>query len=66
VVVGLVGPVVVGAAVVGPLVVGAEVVEGGSVVLAAADEVERLAFAATFATLWVGVRGPDETVLAAP
>jgi pilus assembly protein CpaB len=37
----------------------------GLLVLVAADEAERLAFAATFATLSVAVRGPDEPVLAA-
>jgi hypothetical protein len=32
----------------------------GLLVLAGADEAERLAFAATFATLSIGVRGPDD------
>ena len=36
----------------------------GLVVLASADEAERLAFAATFATLSIAVRAPDEPVLA--
>jgi hypothetical protein len=37
----------------------------GLIVLAGAADAERLAFAATFATLSIGVRGPDEPVLAA-
>ena len=36
----------------------------GLLVLAGADEADRLAFAATFATLSIGVRSPDEPVLA--
>jgi pilus assembly protein CpaB len=35
----------------------------GLLVLAATEEAERLAFAATFATLSVAVRGPDEPIL---
>jgi pilus assembly protein CpaB len=35
----------------------------GLLVLAGADEAERLAFAATFATLSIGVRGPDDPSL---
>ena len=37
----------------------------GLIVLAGTADAERLAFAATFATLSIGVRGPDEPVLAA-
>lgn len=37
----------------------------GLLVLAGSDDAERLAFAASFATLSIGVRGPDEPVLAA-
>jgi Flp pilus assembly protein CpaB len=37
----------------------------GLLVLAGADEAERLAFAATFATLSIGLRSPADPVLAA-